>query len=89
MWRFDNNFRALRRELPWLRTPGREYFAKHIRVSSFPFDRAPEPERMAQLCTSLPELEKCLCYASGYPSWDADSVAAVVAGIPASWAPSV
>lgn len=87
-FRLDVNWRGLRREVPWVRRLPSEYFRESFRISTWPFDRAQEDdgaERIVRALSTFPEIEKLLCFASGYPSWDADTVADVASRIPSEW----
>lgn len=87
-FRLDVNWRGLRREVPWVRRPPSEYFRESFRVSTWPFDRAPDDdgaERIVQALSTFPEIDKLLCFASGYPSWDTDTAADIARRIPTEW----
>jgi predicted TIM-barrel fold metal-dependent hydrolase len=38
MWRFDKNWKGLRREVPWLTEPPSHYIRRHIRLTTQPMD---------------------------------------------------
>jgi predicted TIM-barrel fold metal-dependent hydrolase len=82
MWRFDNEFKALRREVPWLSEQPSQYFLHNLRVSTYPLDGVPTPAAWSKVLGAQPGLEDMICFASGYPNWDADSAAAVAAKLP-------
>jgi len=67
MWRFDKEWKNLRRLIPWVKRPPSEYIREHIRVSIQPLD-APEdnPRHLLQVVDQLGS-EEMLLYASDYP----------------------
>ena len=69
LFRFDTNFKALRREVPWLRDLPSEYVRRHVLVSAQPLDGAPV-DGLQRLLSTLPWLSEVLCFASGYPDRD-------------------
>ncbi|MBO0687316.1 MAG: amidohydrolase, partial [Candidatus Dormibacteraeota bacterium] len=87
-FRLDVNWRGLRREVPWVRRPPSEYFREHVRVSTWPLERPAGPEgagRLVRLLEAFGGAEELLCFASGHPHWNTDSVADVAARLPAAW----
>jgi predicted TIM-barrel fold metal-dependent hydrolase len=86
---FEKSYKAFRRDAPWLRLRAPDYFAQNVRVSTYPLDRTDTPERLARYLKLQPEIENILCYASGYPNWDRDTVADIEAWVPREWLPKV
>jgi uncharacterized protein len=87
-FRLDVNWRGLRREVPWVRRPPSDYFRDHVRVSTWPLDRPAEPdgaERVVRLLSTFDGIEDLLCFASGYPHWNADTPAETAERLPAAW----
>jgi predicted TIM-barrel fold metal-dependent hydrolase len=84
-FRLDVNWRGLRREVPWVRRVPSEYFREHVRVTTWPLDRPAEPERLVRLLNAFGGAEDLLCFASGYPHWNADTAADVAARLPEAW----
>lgn len=84
LWRFDNAYRRLRRETPWVRRAPSEYFHQHVRMSSQPLD---SPGDTRELIAALEAYgaEDVLMFASDYPHWDADDVDYVAARLPKPW----
>jgi predicted TIM-barrel fold metal-dependent hydrolase len=66
MWRFDKEWRNLRRLVPWVKRAPSEYIREHVRLTIQPLD-APADER--QLLEVLEHLgsDDMLMYASHYP----------------------
>jgi predicted TIM-barrel fold metal-dependent hydrolase len=85
LWRFDAQARSLRRDVPWLTRLPSEYASEHVWVSTYPLDRPADPGRMAVLLKTFPALEQRLCFASGYPRWDADRPDEIEPRVPAEW----
>ncbi|HWT30593.1 MAG TPA: amidohydrolase family protein, partial [Propylenella sp.] len=73
LWRLDSNFRALRKESPWLKMLPSEYFRRNIRMSTQPLE---QPEKVQHLWSTLEAMdgENTLLFASDYPHWDYDAV---------------
>ncbi|UOR01904.1 amidohydrolase [Leucobacter allii] len=87
-FRLDVNWRGLRREVPWVRKLPSEYFREHFRIGSWPFDRAPESdgaERVIRALEAFGGVEDLVCYASGFPAWDCDTVDDIAERVPDAW----
>lgn len=89
IWRFETDFAAFRRDAPWLTQTPRKYLENNVRLSTWPLDRADSPERIARLLQAEPGLDDVICYCSGYPNWDSDTVEDVRKWLPAEWMPKV
>jgi predicted TIM-barrel fold metal-dependent hydrolase len=85
LWRFDNDYSAYRREVPWLTRQPSEVIRDHVRISTYPFDVAPDPARLVRYLEAIGGLEELLVYASGYPNWDTDMPDAIAATLPEAW----
>jgi predicted TIM-barrel fold metal-dependent hydrolase len=86
---FDTNYKEFRRDTPWLRHAPTEYFHRNIRVGTYPLDRPHSPAQFAKYLGTHPGLEDVVCYASGYPNWDTDTVADIEEWLPEAWIPKV
>jgi predicted TIM-barrel fold metal-dependent hydrolase len=84
LWRFDMDYRGLRREAPWLRRAPSEYFYEHVRVTTQPLEVAPSHRHMLELL-ELIGAEDVLCFSSDYPHWDADEIRNISRSIPEAW----
>jgi predicted TIM-barrel fold metal-dependent hydrolase len=84
LWRFDMDYRGLRRETPWLRRHPSEYFYDHVRITTQPLELAPRREQLIDLLR-LVEADRVLCFSSDYPHWDTDEVDHVARHLPAEW----
>jgi predicted TIM-barrel fold metal-dependent hydrolase len=66
LWRFDKEWRNLRRLVPWVRRPPSAYVREHVRVTVQPLDAPPDPKQLVQVVEQLGS-EEMLLYASDYP----------------------
>jgi uncharacterized protein len=66
MWRFDKEWRNLRRLVPWVKRAPSEYIRDHVRVTIQPLDAPPDPHTLLQVVDQLGS-EDMLLYASDYP----------------------
>jgi predicted TIM-barrel fold metal-dependent hydrolase len=81
MWRFDKEWKGLRREVPWVRRPPSEYIREHVRLTLQPFDAPPGPEQLPRLIDRLGS-EEMLLFASDYPHMHDDSPEAPLPAMP-------
>ncbi len=82
LWRLDSNWRALRKETPWVRRLPSEYFFEHIRFTTQPLE---QPARIEQLWSCLEAMDgrRTLMFSSDYPHWDQDQIPSV--RLPDGW----
>jgi predicted TIM-barrel fold metal-dependent hydrolase len=66
MWRFDKEWRNLRRLVPWVKRAPSEYIREHVRVSILPLDAPLDTQSLLQIVDQLGS-EDMLMYASDYP----------------------
>ncbi|MFN8522248.1 MAG: amidohydrolase family protein [Chloroflexota bacterium] len=66
MWRFDKEWKNLRRLIPWVRKAPSEYIREHIRISVMPVDAYPEPRQLVETVHQLGS-EEMLLFATDYP----------------------
>lgn len=71
MWRFDKNWKGLRREIPWVRRFPSEMIREHIRLTVQPLDEPEQPEHLLQVIQQL-DSEDMLLFSSDYPHWHFD-----------------
>jgi predicted TIM-barrel fold metal-dependent hydrolase len=85
IWRFETNFKAMRRMTPGLTLSPMEYVMRNVRVSTYPLDRAADPSLMHRYLAAQEGMEELVVYASGYPTRDCDTRADVAAAFPSAW----
>lgn len=66
MWRFDKEWRNLRRLVPWVRRAPSAYLRDHVRLTIQPLDAPPSPELLAEVVDQIGS-EDMLLFASDYP----------------------
>jgi predicted TIM-barrel fold metal-dependent hydrolase len=71
LWRFDKEWKGLRREVPWVRRPPSDYIREHVRLTLQPFDAPRDPQHLLRLIDRLGS-EEMLLFASDYPHWHDD-----------------
>ncbi|NHN32687.1 amidohydrolase family protein [Paenibacillus agricola] len=72
LWRLDQEFKALRYEVPWLTKKPSEYLRDHVRITSQPLERPDNDEHLMQVLEMM-DAEHILMFSSDYPHWDFDS----------------
>jgi uncharacterized protein len=82
LWRLDADYRALRKETPWLRRLPSEYARDHVRLTTQPLE---QPREAAALWPALEDIgaRDMLMFASDYPHWDFDDPVSV--RLPRAW----
>jgi uncharacterized protein len=83
LWRLDANFKALRKETPWLKMLPSEYFSRNIRFSTQPLEMP--ATKIEHLWAALEAMDgrNTLMFASDYPHWDYDNLDGL--HIPPDW----
>ncbi|MEQ7004809.1 amidohydrolase family protein [Actinopolymorpha sp. B17G11] len=72
MWRFDKNWKGLRREIPWVDQPPSEIIRRHIRLTTQPLDEPADPRQLVETIQQLGD-DAMLLFATDYPHWQYDS----------------
>lgn len=65
-WRFDKEWRNLRRLVPWVRRAPSAYIREHVRFGIQPLDLPPEPSALLQILDQIGS-DDLLLYGSDYP----------------------
>jgi predicted TIM-barrel fold metal-dependent hydrolase len=66
MWRFDKEWKNLRRLVPWVRRAPSEYIREHVRLTVQPLDAPDDPKHLLQVIDQLGS-DDMLMYASHFP----------------------
>jgi len=66
MWRFDKEWRNLRRLVPWVKRPPSAYIREHVRLTIQPLDAPSDPRHLVQIIEQLGS-DDLLLYATDYP----------------------
>lgn len=72
MWRFDHNYRSLRREVPWVKRLPSEVLRERVKFTTQPMEIAERPEHLLQMFEMVGN-DEFLMFSSDYPHWDFDS----------------
>jgi predicted TIM-barrel fold metal-dependent hydrolase len=89
MWRFDKEWRNLRRLVPWVKRPPSEYIREHVKLTVQPLDAPADPKPLLEVFDQLGS-DDMLLYASHYPRVHAaDPEATLLRYLPAQRADKV
>jgi predicted TIM-barrel fold metal-dependent hydrolase len=66
MWRFDKEWKNLRRLVPWVKRPPSEYIREHVRLTVQPLDAPDDTDQLLRVVDQLGS-DDMLLYASHYP----------------------
>lgn len=72
MWRLDNTFKRLYKELPRLKEPPSHYIRNHFWISTQPIEEPPDDSQFLEMLDQL-DMSDRLMFASDYPHWDFDN----------------
>jgi uncharacterized protein len=72
MWRFDYNYRSLRREVPWVKRMPSEYIRERVKFSTQPMEYPEDPDDLYRMFEMVGS-DEFLMFATDYPHWDFDS----------------
>jgi uncharacterized protein len=82
MWRLDKEWKGLRRDIPWVMQPPSQTIRERVCFSARPVDVGP-PEQLAKVIDWI-GTDDLLMFATDYPHWHEDDVAALLTALPAS-----
>ena len=66
MWRFDKEWRNLRRLVPWVKRAPSEHIRDHVRLTIQPLDAPPTPQQMLETIEQI-GADHLLLFATDYP----------------------
>jgi predicted TIM-barrel fold metal-dependent hydrolase len=79
-WRFDKEWKGLRRDVPWVLAPPTELIRQHVRFATSPLDinTAQDMESMVRWLLS----DELLMFSTDYPHWHDDDVNILMDALP-------
>lgn len=83
LWRLDADYKALRKETPWLKMLPSEYFRRNIRFTTQPLEQPGTDVQHLWSALEAMHGQETLMFASDYPHWDYDDVEKL--HIPPAW----
>jgi predicted TIM-barrel fold metal-dependent hydrolase len=83
LWRLENHWDAMRRELPRARRRPTEVLREHVRFTSQPLEEPPVRGHL-QTTLEMADVGRLLMFSSDYPHWDFDDPRRVTARLPAA-----
>ena len=72
LWRFDKEWKGLRREVAWMKRLPSEYVREHIRFSLQPFDIPVTAPKLLHILDQIGS-DDMLMFSTDYPHWHIDS----------------
>ena len=81
LWRGTKEWRALRREVPWVDRSPAQILRDHVRISCQPLDAPPDPGDLAVLLEMI-GCDDMLLFATDWPHWRFDGTEALAPGLP-------
>jgi predicted TIM-barrel fold metal-dependent hydrolase len=72
MWRFDKEWKGLRREVPWVRRPPSDYIREHVRFTTQPLDAPPDITQFLHILDQIGS-DDLLMFSTDYPHWHFDT----------------
>lgn len=71
IWRFDKEWKGLRRQTPWVRRLPSDYIREHVRLTTQPWD-APDEISTLQIIEEIAS-DDLLMFSTDYPHWHVDT----------------
>jgi predicted TIM-barrel fold metal-dependent hydrolase len=81
LWRGTKEWRALRREVPWVDRSPADIFREHVRISLQPHDAPEDPADYAALMEMIGS-DEVLLFSTDWPHWRFDGTDALPPGLP-------
>ena len=85
LWRLDANWKALRTEIPWVRTLPSQQVREHVRFTTQPLEQPKRKSELHAVLGAVEGLDDILMFATDYPHWDFDSPAQALGRLPEAW----
>jgi uncharacterized protein len=79
MWRWDKEWKGLRREVPWNKRLPSEYIRQHMRVTLQPTDGPPDAATLLQVIEQMGS-DRLVMFSTDYPHWHVDTPEAALPG---------
>jgi predicted TIM-barrel fold metal-dependent hydrolase len=80
MWKLDTDWKATRREIPWVRKRPTEYIRERITLTAEPFDLPPDSPRLPEVLQQLGS-DQMLLWSSDFPHVHGSDTAQVAAAL--------
>ena len=80
MWRFDKNWKGLRRDTPWVDRLPSEIIRQHVRLTLQPIDEPLEAHRLIETLEHIGS-DEMLLFSTDYPHWQFDGLGAIPEGL--------
>lgn len=87
LWKFDENFRAFRHDMLFMKGTPSEAFRDYFFVGTFPFQHKAAGDSLGRYLKADPEhqLGDVICYSSGYPDRESVGPETVASALPEEW----
>jgi uncharacterized protein len=85
LWRLDDNARAFRHDIAWMKKEASEYFWDHFKVGTAPSFLHAATGDIASYLEVEPRLQQAVCYASALPEPEPTTPHAIAEFFPDAW----